>query len=411
MIIHESTAKGKDRIFWAGCESARDPESGSAYGLIFLPWFFEDPYRMSWAEYRKRLLAVGKSDPGEEFIPTRDEQLLRHKLANVRVKPGQEWWRWRVDLKDDQLIWRRWAIDNKCNGDPDKFKRYYPSFYEEAFTASASCLFTEESIDYYRTHSQEPKERGFLHETLPGQVFFESAHDQGPVRIWQRPHPLRRYIIGVDPGGEKRNSDPYNAYVLEKDGLEVVAQIQGHFEWDQFTDMCLLLGYWYNTALIVPENNVQPAICKRMHRAAYPRLYYYFEPDTARQREGKTPGFNTNKKTRPQLEKILELMVRTRQVRNPDPEFWREMETFVWVPKPHAQNPDVDGSYKATGGNHDDRIMSLALALLMAPRPEPRMHEHQIEAETSEAYKMLLRFEQEDREKAREGVLHLGVRR
>lgn len=411
MIIHESTAKGKDRIFWAGCEEARNPQSNSAFGLVFLPWFFEDPYQMSWAEFRKRVMAVGKDDPGPEFVPTREEELLRNKLANVRVKPGQEWWRWKVKLSDDRLIWRRWAIANKCNGDVDKFKRYYPSFYEEAFTASSACLFTEEAIDWYRERSREPEEVGTMHETQTGLVFFEGGLDNGPVKVWSRPDPLKSYIIGVDPGGEKKNADPYNAYVIDKHGLEVVAQIHGQFEWDVFTDLCLRLGYWYNTALIVPENNVQPAVCKRMHRKSYPRLYYYFEPDTAKQKEGKSPGFNTNKKTRPQLEKVLELMVRTKQVRNPDPEFWREMENFVWVPKPHAQNPDVDGSYKAIGGNHDDRILSLALALMQAPRPEPEMHQIEQEQAQSEAYKMHLRFQQMDEAALREGVLHLGVRR
>lgn len=411
IIVHESTAKGKDAIFWAGCEAARDPNSGSAYGLIFLPWFLEDPYQMTWGEYRKRLVASGKHDPGPTFERTHEEELLCRKLSNVRVRQGQEWYRWRVDLTDEKLIWRRWAIDNKCDGKLDLFQRYYPSFYEEAFTASADCMFTEESIDYYRKHSKPPVERGVLHETLPGLVFFEGNVPDGNVMVWERPNPLNTYVIGADPGGEKIKSDPYNAYVLDKHNLRVVAQVHGLFEWDVFSDTVERLGYWYNTALIVPENNVQPAICKRLHRRAYPRLFYYFEPDTARQKEGRSPGFNTNKKTRPQLEKVLELMVRTKRVVNPDPEFWREMENFVWVPKPHAQNPSVDGSYKATGGNHDDRIMSLALALMMAPRPEPVMHDYPQEDAPSDAYKALLRLQQQDEEAARNRVVHLGARK
>lgn len=413
IIIHESTAKGKDAIFWAGCEAAKDPTSGSAYGLVFLPWFLEDPYQMTWVEYRKRLRGSGKTDPGEEFVRTHDEELLHRKLKNVRVKRGQEWYRWRVDLTDEKLIWRRWAIDNKCDGKLELFQRYYPSFYEEAFTASSDCLFTEESIDYYRTHSQEPLEYGTLHETFTGEVFFEGGldPDTAPVRVWQRPHPLKTYVIGADPGGEKIKSDPYNSYVVDRDSLEVVAQIHGLFEWDTFSDLTERLGYWFNTALIVPENNVQPAICKRLHRHAYPRLFYYFEPDTAKQKASKSPGFNTNKKTRPQLEKVLELMVRTKRVRNPDPEFWREMENFVWVPKPHAQNPSVDGNYKATGGNHDDRIMSLALALMQCDRSEPVMHVHTQEEGPSEAFKFLLRIQEQEERERLNGTLYLGARK
>lgn len=411
-IIHESTAKGKDPIFWRGCEDARDPESGSTFGLIFLPWLLDDTYKMSWAEYRRRLMLSGKPDPGVSFEPTEEEDLLRRKLANVQVREGEEWYRWRIDVSDQQLIWRRWAIVNKCHGSIEEFKRYYPSFYEEAFTASTACLFDDATIDWYRQNGKEPIAKGHMHDVHGGAAF--QQHQRGLLSIWEFPQPHSEYVLSCDPGGEKKKSDPYNGYVIDKHALKVVAAIHGKFEWDEFADQAFLLGLFYNEALLVGENNVQPAIVKRWHRMRYPNLYYYFEPDTSKQREGKAPGFNTNRKTRPQIEKVLEQLCRSKRVVNPDPDFWKEMESFVWVPKPHAANPSVDGNYKATGGNHDDRLMSLGIGLLQCPRPEGVLNVPKFVEAESAAIRFLREAQERKKQMEREGrpgFFYLGATR
>ena len=405
--VHESTAKGKDPFFWPGCEMARDPNSGSAWSLIFLPWFLSLEYQMSWAQYRKALKGAGKPDPGTKFEPTEEEDLLVRKLANVRVRKGEERFRYRFQLSTSQLIWRRFMIDNACQGDPDEFKRYYPSFYEEAFTASAACYFDETSIDWYRQRSSEPLMTGVIMESHIGAMF--QRHRNGPIKIWKLPRVDEEYVLAADPGGEKRNSDPYNCYVMHKHDHEVVAQIHGHFEWDLFADMCHQLGLFYNKALVVVENNHRPAIAQRLHRNNYPKLYYYFEKDTARAKAGRTPGYNLNIKTRKALLDVIARAVRTRSLVMPDSEFWREMQDFVWVPKPNATNPDVDGTYKAIGKNHDDRIITIGLALLQCPTPEFRLTMPELEIPESFAFRMLKKFQKDDEDKHRGGFLSLGA--
>jgi len=396
IIVYESTADGKDPFFWPGCEDSRDPQSGSTASLIFLPWFLEVDYSMSWAQYRKELIAAGKPDPGATFVPTEEEVSLRDKLLNARVRPEEKNFRYQYNLSDHQLIWRRWAIVNKCSNDIDEFKKYYPSFYEEAFTASAACAFDNQAIDYYRNLSKPPIATGVLSASHSGPIF-ERRRNYGPIHIWEFPLPGADYVIGADPGGKRKKSDPYSAYVVNKDTLETVASLHGRFEWDHFADMLVQLGYFYNTAQIVVENNHRPAIAQRVHRANYPNLFYYFDRDTARAREGKTPGFNTNKKTRKSLVDTIRRACRKRILTIYDPEFWREMENFVWVPSSNAINPATDGQYRATGTNTDDRIMSLSLALLQCPQPEVESYEGLPEHKPSHAYRMLLQFQEEER--------------
>lgn len=407
IYVHESTAKGKDPFYWPLCEQARDPSSGSTFRLIFLPWFLEKNYRLSWRAFRRQQLLLGNTDPGERFVATAEEEALRERLRTAEVLPHQSYWRYQFELSDSQLIWRRAKITEM--GDPDLFKRYYPSFYEEAFTASASGWVNEETIDHYRKASRQPKVRGYF-DRLTGRF---KKLDTGNVRIWEQPDPLSEYVIGADIGGEKEGSDPSCAYVIDKHSYEVVAQVHGFMQWDHYADTLMALGNYYRGALLVVENNVNPAVAIRCHRANYVNLYYYQNVDRARTARPNDPGFNTNRKTRPAMLKLLKKHLKAHSVKNPDPYFWQEIENMVWVPT-NTTNPDRDGVYKATGGNHDDRIMALAIAVYQCPQLEFTYGEAAIAPEEmSPAYLLHLRLKEEDRRNGARygGYLNLGANR
>jgi hypothetical protein len=410
--VHESTAKGKDPFFWPLCEAARNPASGSSYEVIFLPWFLSPEYSMSWEQYRRELLDKGKDDPGPKFLPTSEEKSLRRQFEEVKVRPEERLWRYQTRLTDDQFTWRRWATVNKCWGDQERFKREYPSTYEEAFTASAKCFFEPETVEWYRTRARDPIARGHVNDTGRGPAFISDPG--GPVHIWEFPRPGAEYVLGADIGGLKPDSDFSCAYVVNKNTHEAVAAITGHFEWDHFMDHCYELGLLFNTALLVVENNQNPASANRCHRRGYPNLYYYFVADKIDAKVGSaTPGFSTNKKTKPELLNVMKAIFRDRLAIMPDPKFYREMETFVWVPNT-ISNPDGDGEWKALKPNHDDRIMAAALAYLQCPIPEFDMP-HRIEQERpSRAYLMfqeLQRLEELGKQRAAGDYLNLSAPR
>lgn len=403
IVIHESTADGKDSYYYPLIEDAMNPDSGSTFQVIFLPWFLDSGYSMSWEDYRKQLVLTGKRDPGTHFVPTPDEVTLRRKLANVTVEDHEVYFRYRVELTDEQLIWRRWTITNKCEGKTENFQREYPSFLEEAFTASASCMFDGETVEHYRQESCPAPTRGNMGE-IDGRPLFEAA-PEGKIHIWKMPEPYADYVLSGDPGGEKTGSDPYASYVINAHSLEVVAMIDGHWEWDVFADTVYLLGLFYNTAKIVIENNTGAAICKRLHRKNYQNLYYYFDEDQVDgPNAGRTPGFNMNKKTRPPLLKKMKRECRFRAFRNPDPGFWREMENFVWVPNKSAINPDREGTYKAVGTNHDDKILAAAMGLWFCESTEQEWNlgDHaKPQEEVSKAYQFYLEEQQREGDRSR----------
>lgn len=358
MVFYESTAKGRDPFYFAGCEKARDPDAGGIDQLIFLPWYLEDGYQMTWQRFREERIAAGKADPGRKFVATPDEEQLRDRIANLVVGKAEVLWKHRCELTDEQLIWYRAILFTKCHGKLETRAREFPSTYDEAFTATARCMFSAEVINFYTRTSSPPLQRGNLYrDKLTGEARFASEVT-GRCRIWRQPIPGREYVIGADVGGEKKGQDPHAAYVLDKQSLEIAAAYRGLAEWEVYSDDLFMLGQLFNVAELVVENNRRPAVVGKLHSENYPRLYYYWDEQAIRGQRPRTPGFNTNRKTRPMLIDHVDSALRTHKLKSYDPGLPRELETFVWVER--------EKRYRATGKNNDDRIMALALAVYRA---------------------------------------------
>lgn len=393
--IYESTAKGKDKTFFGRCEAARDIHGASELTLIFLPWYLDPDYSMSWARYRRGLLGAGKEDPGETFEASEEERGLREKVATLRPTASQKAWQHPAELSDDQLIWRRWYLANKCKNDINIFRREFPSFYEECFTASMESGFAEATIEHYRKSSKEPFFRGFIVPVDSGRKRGISDDPLGPVRIWELPQKNAHYILGADVGGSLVRSDPHCAYVMDKFNCKIVASIHGHMEWDAYAKCLYDLATYYNNAYAVIENNYQPAVANYLHQRNYPNLYYYYVQSQVDALQGRNPGFSTNKKTRSEWVARVRTFCRTLVLVNPDPDFPAEMETFIWVPNTTSKDPDMEGTFRAVGGNNDDRIVAAALCLTQIdrqaeeePLPEPEQDPEDPEQKPCLVYEM-----------------------
>lgn len=367
--VYESTAKGKDSTFYRRCEQAKDPHSQSDLTLIFLPWFLTPEYAMSWREFRARQLSSGKDDPGSVFVLSPEETHLRSVLDREDPAPHERAWRYRTYLRDEQLIWRRWSIANKCDGNIHTFQRYYPSFYHECFVASVNSAFSAETIEYYKNAAKEPMIRGVLRATK----FAPDPH--GSIRLWAYPQPGIPYLIGTDPGGDRQlaGADPSCAYVMNRLTREVVASLHGWPYWEELVDLLFNLGVFYNNAFLIVENNYNPAVANTLHQRGYPNLCYYFAENKIQPTLGKVPGWSTNKKTRKELVAAVTAHAKARTFECPDSDLWMEMESFVWVPAKTSKRPDMEGEYRAIGRNKDDRIIALALCLfhVLLPFEQP----------------------------------------
>lgn len=348
VVVLESTAKGRDPFFHGMIEKAL--RGNSRYPVLFLPWFLDARYAMQWSSYVAERSLWGLP---ESFEPTLEEIALREFLSQRLVRPGEEWHVYRVDLTDEQLVWRRAKIEEL--GSEENFKRYFPSTVEECFAATEYAFVSPRVLDRMRAQWREPTARGDVHE--PGCQWKPSS--VGYVHRWHAPERGRTYVIGADVSEGLAAGDFQSAYVLDQATLEVVAAIHTKADPDDYSAILARVGRYYNNALIAVENNFSPSVVLGLRKSGYPNVYWHKDPDQLRGRPAK-PGFNTNKRTRKVILDTLAAVLRNDQLKFNCDRFRGECGTFVW-----SERHDT---FRAARGSHDDCVMAMAIAVYVAGR-------------------------------------------
>lgn len=368
VVVYESTANGHDSFFWPQVEASFKGESD--YVVMFLPWFLEPTYSMTWARYRAMVLANPQNaDPGARFEPTDDERLLRAALAQP-VSPEEEHYRYQHWLTDEQLIWRR-SVIRDLGGRLRDFQRYYPATIEEAFQASERCAFAQDTIEHYLGAARDADDQGDVDLKNPSKATEWRASRHGKLRVWEHPRQGDEYLIAADVS-EGTGGDFSCAYVFHRDTTTIVAAMHGQWEWEDYARALEAVAYYYNAAELVVEANVSRTsaagaqVAAWLHRQGYRGLYYYREEDRLDPTSPGKPGWNTNDKTRSQALTALYEACRARRLASYDRRLASEMRTFVLNEKRKR--------YEAAPGKNDDAVLAAAIGcfLLQPSGQRPR---------------------------------------
>lgn len=342
LIIEESTANGVGDEWFQRCEDSMN--GADDYAWFFAPWFEFEDYTVS----DDRRVEILGDDPEWD---KREQALLKRGVG------------------ENQLAWRRWAIQNLCGGDPSTFDQEYPDSPEVAFLTSGRPFFAHELLEWFVP--VDPKRVGNIEgEPIRGgsQLRFE-ANDAGPLRIWQAPRPGREYVIFADvagritadthdarPSGSK--GDYCAACVVDRESGEQVAAYHAHIDPDLYGFELAKLGWTYQShgaaALLAVENTGgygTATIATLYRQLSYPNLYMQRKLDTTTGKWSETIGFNTSESTRPVMLSTLRSMLRDNPSYLKDEGLKREMRTFVVHP---------NGKPAAQLGAHDDRVMAAA---------------------------------------------------
>lgn len=340
IICFEGTAKGIGGEFYTRFWSARyryeiflrdgkpafnrtinpDADINNEYSSIFIPWFV-------FAKYQMLVPA--------DFRRTESEQKLVEAFG----------------ITDGHLQWRRWAIENLCNGSEDIFKQEYPSIPEEAFLSSGRPVFDNVKVLALKKAALNP----FMsYDILLGAGQFIAKKDgSGIFKVWKEPVAGRNYVVSADVAEGLETGDFSSADVI--DGLtgEQCAHWHGKIDADQFAIILSWIAKRYNMAFIVPErNNHGMIVCEKLtEQIRYPKVYVetIVEPP---HRPRKRYGWITTKASKPLVidNLIAEIREGTHGIRCA--ETFGEMMTF--------QN-NSDGTMTASEGMYDDRVMSIAI--------------------------------------------------
>jgi len=328
MIFQEGTPCGWGSPFHKDYLAARDGKSA------YLPYF------MAWHEFKSYRMPLSVSAEKFEDSLTDEERDIQKAYS----------------LTPEQLNWRRWAIENKCGRDPEKFRQEYPANDTECWLLSGRPRFDRKKLQQMALAAVEPRFHGYL--TPTGQNILNvkpEGNDQGYVRMWKLPDLRRRYALGCDVAEGLEKGDFSCGHVYDWETMELCAEWHGHIDPDLFADELAKLGYLYGRALIGVEDNNHGGTTNRalLRRLNYPNLFYRQALDDRGARKTQKLGWRTEVATRPIMIDDLAALVRDGFI-CPSKQIIEEMMSFVVKP---------DGKAEAEESCFDDRVIASAIAL------------------------------------------------
>lgn len=328
--IIESTANGVGNWFhkkWLAAE-----RGDSEYIPLFFPWW-RSP------EYYDHNATITKDDYDKE---ERDLIRIIRKLYNITLSPGH-------------ISWRRWAIDNKCDGDVDIFMQEYPSYPEEAFITSGRNIFPPTKVD--ECYERKRGARGYLDDSSGHIRFVEDR--TGPLTIYRKPSERdrrwQRYFVSGDPS-RTVDGDPACIQVINRITNEQVAVWHGQIDPIHFAYEMMNLGYYYNSAELCPEveGGGQGTISVIQDRG-YPHVWQHRWADKAPGKVSTSAGWSTNWSRKAWCIGVLKHLVVQGSITVHDYKTYEQLRNYVVRPNGDWGNADPD--------IHDDAVMSLAIGV------------------------------------------------
>ncbi len=373
-VIIESTPNGQNDFYnlW---RAAKDPKS--EWHAVFLPWMVQDD--------------MYSVEPPEGFRLYKAEMEMMKRLSSERKRIDG------MPVTRAQMYWRRHVIDNEYDGNADAFDMEYPSDDETCFLSYKSesvfrnhikMLQTQCADAEIRAHKDLPK-AGFeavnflsasmkyapLISPLKGYVATQPKKPQivvqrgGVLSMWDAPREGHYYVIGGDSAGGIYERDLAVASVVDVTWGRQVAELAGPIAPERFGDEFANLAMYYNNALLMPEINGNGAVVLKrvMQDWQYSNVAKEEKWDEVGLKKHKY-GFSTQENTKPVLVSNMVWMLQEGFVSIASRELLAELTTFKEDGYTFRNNP----MYKASGRNHDDRVMAFALALI-AIKQSPKL--------------------------------------
>lgn len=327
-IFLESTANGVGGYFFDEWQLAK--KGDSQFKPFFFPWHAHKEYEMN-------------VPPKIKY--DKDEQDLVKVFKDLGY-PEKHWKR--------KIMWRRVKM-KEFRADPDKFMQEYPSTDMEAFVASGKPVFDVKQLMKMELVAERHKPTYYVLDGNRGSITAEII-SEGPLKVWELPEEGQKYCIGVDVAEGLENGDYSVIDVTRVSDLKTVARWRGHTDPDLLGEEVVLLGWWYNNALVGVEiNNHGLTTLQRVRDKFYRNLYMreggideLFETSTSKM------GWRTDRKTKPLMIDDLGKAIRDSDIIDYDITFIRECMVYV---------RDDRGLTNAVEGMNDDCVIAKAIAL------------------------------------------------
>jgi hypothetical protein len=335
-VTLESTANGQGNQFHTLWGKWRAKGKYAPYQGCFVPWYEYYPEQLEdW-----------------DFADTVDDW-TGEELDLLEAYNGY--------ITKENLLWRRWCIEAKCNGSVELFNQEYPTNDQDCFLANAASVFPYSVLKMHSNGCKDPNFLGNL--TMDSKNVRLHQDNKGVVAIWENPKPSCTYSIGADPSGGV-GKDAGAAYVKNQQTGQFVARLWGDLTPDDFAKELFKLATYYNRAWICVEQNnhgqvVLHVLSKEIN---YRNLYRRKTTDELTMKETRKLGFLTNSQSKLMLTEKFKTACKERHIVILDKNLISEMSTFVQVSSKTGQNV----KRQAAQGTHDDLVMAACLTEEMA---------------------------------------------
>ena len=316
IIIGETTANGCNMFYR---EFKRAIKGKSDWIGIFIPWFVAKKY--------SKPLEDGKLYPIED-IPWNDEYTHDKFIESERELRNKH------KLSNEQLNWRRWAIQNKLQEDVDKglhpislFKQYYPSNWEEAFLMSGNSFFDRSGLEIQKVKIKKPSRVGELFQLNQQYEFRDLPH--GRIKLYELPSKSEQYLVTGD-ASEAIGQDEASLFVGNKRTNRTVAVVNGQYRPEELAHMAVLLGNYYHNAEIAVENKGYGTAVNSSVFKNYGNIY---SMPHVKADGDKNIGFNTNLVTRPEMLAYMAEEIRVNATDLIDEDLYDQCMAFIVNPK------------------------------------------------------------------------------
>ena len=318
MIFDETTANGMNFYY--------DKVQGSIKGVdgfdfVFIPWVMNPEYSMP--------------APPDMILDHEEREIVRIAAEGFVVVYDGENIKHKIQVTNEMLSWRRYAIVHKCGGDIDQFRQEYPLTVEEAFIYSGRPRFDVNILRKIKGSCGKPLSK------------------DGLLDVYEPFDMFAKYVLGVDTSEGLASGDNSSVTILNCRTYSQAAHYSGKLAPDVLASYIKNWGERYNKALAVVESNNHGLVTLNFLKDIYKNIYYRKNFDNITNTWVEKIGFQTSARTKPlligNLDKALRSGLIVRAIQTAD-----ELLTYII---------EDDGTTNAAEGKKDDSVISLALAV------------------------------------------------
>lgn len=248
--------------------------------------------------------------------------------------------------KEMTYYYMRWLSVKR---DLDRLNQEYPTTIEEAFVASGKPYFDVRKIVNCKARVQTPEYYDIVNYEV-------TKVNMGPLSVYKQPEKNKQYVVGADTAEGLSNGDYSTCTVVDVQTRDIVAIYQEQIPPDEFKDVVIAIGRYYNKALLAIESNKDGMwVNNEVERSGYDNIYYRQRIDDVTKQVSQTFGWKTDRNTRDTMLTELRSVFTEKDILV-EP-LLDEMQAFV---------RNSRGKPEAMSGKHDDLIISTAIAYMVA---------------------------------------------